>query len=126
VIDEAVYDLRGEISEAATKLRISALNPHWTTTHVDHVEMTDEEVADQVGRADRFIEQLRDAITATVVDPASYVAGFSGSPRRASFSVRIAVPIFQMVRAAPQRYAAPSWEHYHTADYLRRGLVHCG
>jgi hypothetical protein len=82
VIDEAVYDLRGEISEAATKLRISALNPHWTTTHVDHVEMTDEGVADQVGRADRFIEQLRDAITATVVDPASYVAGFSGSPRR--------------------------------------------
>ena len=44
----------------------------------------------------------------------------------ASFSVRIAVPIFQMVRAAPHRYAAPSWEHYHTADYLRRGLVHCG
>jgi hypothetical protein len=71
VIDEAVYDLRLEISEAATKLRIS-----------NHVEMTDEEVADQVGRADRFIEQLRDAITATVVDPASYVAGFSGSPRR--------------------------------------------
>jgi hypothetical protein len=35
--------------------------------------MTDEEVADQVGRADRFIEQLRDAITATFVDPASYV-----------------------------------------------------
>ncbi len=46
VIDEAVYDLRLGISEAATKVRISALNPHWTTTHVDHVEMTDEGVAD--------------------------------------------------------------------------------
>ena len=33
--------------------------------------MTDEEVADQVDRADCFIERLRDAITATVVDPAS-------------------------------------------------------
>ena len=37
-------------------------------------EMTDAEVADQIERADRFIEQLRDAITATVVDPASLCA----------------------------------------------------
>ena len=38
------------------------------------VEMTDAEVRQQVERADRFIEQLRDAITATVVDPASLCA----------------------------------------------------
>ena len=37
-------------------------------------EMTDAEVADEIERADRFIEQLRDAITATVVDPASLCA----------------------------------------------------
>ena len=37
-------------------------------------EMTDAEVADQIERADRFIEQLRDAINATVVDPASLCA----------------------------------------------------
>ena len=39
-------------------------------------EMTDAEVADQIERADRFIEQLRDAITATVVDPASACADY--------------------------------------------------
>jgi hypothetical protein len=33
--------------------------------------MTDAEVADQIYRADYFIEQLRDAITATAVDPAT-------------------------------------------------------
>ncbi|SRR6266852_4823584 len=38
------------------------------------VEMTDDEVRQQVERADCFIEQLRDAITATVVDPASACA----------------------------------------------------
>ena len=37
-------------------------------------EMTDAAVADQIERADRFIEQLRDAITATAVDPASLCA----------------------------------------------------
>ncbi len=38
------------------------------------IEMTDDEVRQQVKRADCFIEQLRDAITATVVDPASACA----------------------------------------------------
>jgi hypothetical protein len=38
------------------------------------VEMTDAKVCKQVERADRFIEQTRDAITATVVDPASLAA----------------------------------------------------
>jgi hypothetical protein len=33
--------------------------------------MIDDEVAAQIERADRFIEQFRDAVTATVVDPAS-------------------------------------------------------
>ena len=36
--------------------------------------MTDAEVADQIDRADRFRDELRDAITATVVDPASLCA----------------------------------------------------
>ena len=36
--------------------------------------MTDAQVAAQVERADCFIEQLRDAITATAVDPASLCA----------------------------------------------------
>ena len=48
--------------------------------------MTDAEVADQIDHADRFIGQLRDAITATVVLRAcaltNNVAGFSGSLRR--------------------------------------------
>jgi hypothetical protein len=37
-------------------------------------EMTDDEVRQQVERADCFTEQLRDAITATAVDPASLCA----------------------------------------------------
>jgi hypothetical protein len=37
-------------------------------------EMTDAEVADQIERADRFIEQLREMVAATVVDPASTCA----------------------------------------------------
>jgi hypothetical protein len=37
-------------------------------------EMTDAEVAAQIERADCFIEQLRDAIAATAVDPASLCA----------------------------------------------------
>jgi hypothetical protein len=37
-------------------------------------EMTDAEVADQIERADRFIEQLREMIAATDVDPASTCA----------------------------------------------------
>jgi hypothetical protein len=39
-------------------------------------EMTDAEVRQQVERADCFIGQLRDAITATVVDPASLCADY--------------------------------------------------
>jgi hypothetical protein len=39
-------------------------------------EMTDAEVADQIDRADRFIEQLRDAIIATLVDPGSPCADY--------------------------------------------------
>ena len=84
VIDQAVYDLRLEISQAAPSWRISAAS-HWMTTVTD-VEMTHDEVRRQVERADCFIEQLRDAIPATVVDPASSaptlnVEGFGGSLR---------------------------------------------
>ena len=35
------------------------------------VEMADAEVATQIARADCFIEQLREAVATTVVDPAS-------------------------------------------------------
>jgi len=66
--------------------------------------MTDAEVADQIDRADRFIGRLREAIIATVVDPASLCAdeqrrvsycGFSrrchfGHQRRAALIARIA------------------------------------
>ena len=38
------------------------------------VEMTDAEVAAQIARADCFIEQLREAVATTVVDPASLCA----------------------------------------------------
>ncbi|MBR0694075.1 hypothetical protein [Bradyrhizobium lablabi] len=38
------------------------------------VEMTDDEVAAQIARADCFIERLRDAITTTVVNPGSLCA----------------------------------------------------
>jgi hypothetical protein len=38
------------------------------------VEMTNAEVRQQVERADRFIERLREMINATVVDPASACA----------------------------------------------------
>ena len=40
-------------------------------------EMTDDEVRQQVERADRFIEQLREAVNATAVDPASPCADAS-------------------------------------------------
>ena len=36
--------------------------------------MTDDQVRDQVERADRFVEQLRDAIAGTMIDPASLCA----------------------------------------------------
>ena len=36
--------------------------------------MNGAELADQIERADRFIEQLSDAIAATIVDPASLCA----------------------------------------------------
>lgn len=35
--------------------------------------MTDAEVADQIARADRFIEQLRDAITEAIANPVSAI-----------------------------------------------------
>ena len=38
------------------------------------VEMTDDEVADQIERADRFIADFREMIAATVVDPGSACA----------------------------------------------------
>jgi hypothetical protein len=51
------------------------------------VEMTDDEVRQQIERADCFIEQLRDAITARLsilraCAPTISVAGFNGSLTR--------------------------------------------
>jgi hypothetical protein len=56
------------------------------------VEMTDAEVADQIDRADRFIEQLRNAITATVVDPASACADYQRRGLRRIADTLDAVP----------------------------------
>jgi hypothetical protein len=63
-------------------------------------EMTDAEVADQVERADRFIEQLRDAITATVVDPASLCADYQRRGLRRIADTLDAVPFVAMCNLA--------------------------
>src|SRR6478736_5565961 len=85
------------------------------------VEMTDAEVADQIERADRFIEQLRDAITATVVDPASLCADAQRRGLRRIADTLDAVPYVTMsaaqrssgkIIAMPTRIAAmQSGEH---------------
>jgi hypothetical protein len=46
------------------------------------VEMIDAEVAAQIARADSFREEVRDAIAATVVDPASACADYHRSGLR--------------------------------------------
>jgi hypothetical protein len=58
---------------------------HWTMNH-------DDRRADQIDRADRFIEQLRDAITATVVDPASACADYQRRGLRRIADTLDAVP----------------------------------
>jgi len=63
-------------------------------------EMTDAEVADQIERADRFIEQLRDAITATVVDPASLCADAQRRGLRRIADTLDAVPYVTMCNLA--------------------------
>jgi hypothetical protein len=63
-------------------------------------EMTDAEVADQIERADRFIEQLRDAITATVVDPASLCADAQRRGLQRIASTLDAVPFVTMCNLA--------------------------
>jgi hypothetical protein len=68
------------------------------------VEMIDDEVRQQVERADCFIEQLRDAITATVVDPASARADNGARGRRSTPCCTI-IPSNGMQRTAHQRAA---------------------
>jgi hypothetical protein len=75
-IDRAVYDLRVEIAEAATKL------------------------ADQIERADRFIEQVLAAITATVVDPASLCADAQRGGLQRIAATPDAVPFMKMCNLA--------------------------
>ncbi len=58
--------------------------------------MTDAEVADQIYRADYFIEQLRDAITATAVDPASPCADYQRRGLRRIADTLDAVPFVTM------------------------------
>jgi hypothetical protein len=60
------------------------------------VEMTDAEVADQIERADRFIEQLRDAIAATAADPASMCADEQRRGLERIASTLDAVPLVTM------------------------------
>ena len=64
------------------------------------VEMTDAEVADQIDRADRFIEQLRDAITATVVEPANLCADAQRRGLQRIASTLDAVPFVTMCNLA--------------------------
>ena len=62
--------------------------------------MTDAEVADQIDRADRFIGQLREAITATVVDPASLCADEQRRGLQRIASTLDAVPYVTMCNLA--------------------------
>jgi hypothetical protein len=64
------------------------------------VEMTDAEVADQIDRADRFIEQLRDAIAATVVDPDSPCADYKRRGLRRIAATLDAVPFVTVCNLA--------------------------
>jgi hypothetical protein len=64
------------------------------------VEMTDAEVADQIDRADRFIEQLRDAIAATVVDPVSPCADYKRRGLERIATTLDAVPFVTMCNLA--------------------------
>jgi hypothetical protein len=59
-------------------------------------EMTDAEVRQQIDRADCFIERLRDAITATVIDPASLCADDQRRGLRRIASTLDAVPFVTM------------------------------
>jgi hypothetical protein len=63
-------------------------------------EMTDAEVADQINRADRFIEQLRDAIAATVVDPDSPCADYKRRGLQRIAATLDAVPFVTMCNLA--------------------------
>ena len=62
--------------------------------------MTDSEVRQQVERADCFIEQLRDAIAATVVDPASPCADDHGRGLQRIADTLDAVPYVTMCNIA--------------------------
>jgi hypothetical protein len=55
-------------------------------------EMTDAEIREQVQRADHFIEQLREMIAATVVDPASACADYQRRGLRRIADTLDAVP----------------------------------
>ena len=56
------------------------------------VEMTDDEVADQIERADRFIADFREMIAATVVDPGSACADYQRRGLRRIADTLDAVP----------------------------------
>jgi hypothetical protein len=63
-------------------------------------EMTDAEVADQIERADCFIEQLLAAITATVIDPASLCADAQRGGLQRIAATLDAVPFVTMCNLA--------------------------
>jgi hypothetical protein len=70
------------------------------TTHDTDVKLTDAEVADQIDRADRFIEQLRDAIAATVVNPDSPCADYKRRGLQRIAATLDAVPFVTMCNLA--------------------------
>ena len=97
--------------------------------------MTDAEVAAQVERADRFIEQLRELIAATVVDPASACADAQRRGLQRIADTLDAVPYVTMCNLAnlnaalrggvlrPDRVAAARGWWWPNAGLCRRGGV---
>ena len=64
------------------------------------LELTNAEVADQIDRADRFIERLRVAIAATVVDPDSPCADYKRRGLQRIVATLDAVPFVTMCNLA--------------------------
>jgi hypothetical protein len=62
--------------------------------------MTDDQVRDQVRRADAFIEQLRDAIAGTVIDPQSLCAASQRRTLRRITETLDAVPLVMFANLA--------------------------
>ena len=80
-IDAVVMQIRREFSEACSKMADAERRAATGCRRMTDVEMTDAQVRQQVERADRFIERLRDMITATARRP-DKGGGFGCCPLR--------------------------------------------